>query len=89
MRTFTVYPQPTEADNEPSYAIKATYPEPSGRRGYGSLQVCTGWTKERVLEQFRKINRHDAVQRLTRELAAGLAVTIEMGRQELILWNHA
>ena len=89
MRTFTVYPQPGDTSAEPSYAIKATYPEPVRKQRYGTLQVCTGWTRERVLEQFRKINRHDAVVRLTRELAEGLAVTVEMGKQELVLWNHA
>lgn len=87
MRTFTIYPQNTAEPQEASYAIKATYPEPARTQRYGTLQVCTGWTRERVLERFRSIGRHDVVTRLAKELTEGLAVTIEMGRQELALWN--
>ncbi len=89
MRTFTIYAQNTTEPQEPSYAIKATYPEPTRTRRYGTLQVCSGWTRERVLDRFRSIGRHDVIARLAEELAAGLAVTIDMGRQELVLWNNA
>ncbi len=89
MRTFTIYTQDGVAGAEPSYAIKATYPEPTRRQRYGTLQVCTGWTRERVLEQFRRIDRHDVVARLAQELATGFALTIEMGRPELMRWNQA
>lgn len=89
MRNFTIYPQQLDAEAEPSFAIKATYPEPERTRRYGALQVCTGWTRDRVLERFRRLNRHDAVAQLARDLTAGLAVTVQMGRQELALWNYA
>ena len=87
MRLFTVYPQGGEA--APNYAIKATYPEPDRAQRYGALQVCTGWTAHRVMEQFRRIGRPDAVARLARALADDVAVTIEMGRQELMDWHRA
>lgn len=89
MRTFTIYPQQADVESEPRFDIKATYPEPERTRRYGALQVCTGWTRDRVLEQFRRLDRHDAVAQLARDLTAGLAVTVQMGRQELALWHHA
>ncbi len=93
VRTFTVYPQSASITNasEPqsiTYGIRATYPEPRLERRYGALDVCRGLTRAQVLQCFRKVQREDAVMLLCRDLSANDSVQIEMGSNELRLWNN-
>lgn len=93
MRTFTVYPHSLE-EAEPAekqhvaYGIRATYAEPALDRRYGALEVCRGLSRDQVLEQFRKVHRHDAAAVLGRDLSFDRSVQIEMGSDELRNWNN-
>ena len=88
MRTFTIYASGNDAVPEPVYDIRATYASPDRNRRYGALQVCTGWTRNRIVEQFLKLDRADTAFLLAQQLGRGEPVHVPMQRHELIQWNN-
>ncbi len=88
MRTFTIYASAAEPECEPVYDIRATYPSSDQRRRYGSLQVCTGWTRGQIVEQFLRIDRAETAFLLAQQLGTGVPVHVPMQRDELIRWNN-
>ncbi len=88
MRTFTIYASGDEAAPEPVFDIRATYTAPDRSRRFGALQVCTGWTRGRIVDKFLALNRAETAFLLAQELGRGKPVQVPMERNELIQWNH-
>ncbi len=94
MRTFTISSAASTLSaeqletTESLFNIKATYASPDRRRRYGSLQVCTGWTRDRVVEKFLAIDRSETAFLLAQQLGRGEAVHVSMQPDELIRWNN-
>ncbi len=88
MRTFTISPSTGAAATEPVYSIHATYSTPERSRRYGSLEVCTGWTRDRIVQKFLTIDRADTAFLLAQQLGCGEAIHVSMQPDELIRWNN-
>jgi hypothetical protein len=88
MRTFTISPAADTTSPEPVYSIRAAYTSPDRSRRYGELQVCAGWTRDRIVQQFLKLDRTETAFLLAQQLGRGEPVQIPMQRDELIRWNN-
>ena len=81
-------PKDGAAAGEPTYDIKATYLDSDRQLRYGALRVCTGWSRERIVDKFLGLERFETAFLLSQQLCPGATVQVGMERNDLLWWNR-